>query len=83
MRRTRMNTAPLYLSHFPCVAPLQSKMRNGMEEVVGSNPTRSTKSLQSTRKQGLQVVGADHQCAEHLQVFRIDRALPEYLLHSF
>ena len=39
-----MNTAPQYLSRFLCVAPLQSKMRNGMEEVVGSIPTRSTKS---------------------------------------
>jgi hypothetical protein len=39
-----MRTATQYLSRFPCVAPLQSKMRNGMEEVVGSNPTRSTKS---------------------------------------
>ena len=42
MRRTRMNTAPRYHSRFLPVAPLQSKMRNGMEEVVGSIPTRST-----------------------------------------
>src|ERR1019366_9197007 len=37
-----MNTAPQYHSGFFCVAPLQSKVRNGMEEVVGSIPTRST-----------------------------------------
>src|SRR5712692_1611428 len=43
-----MNTAPQHHSRFACVAPLQSKMRNGMEEVVGSNPTRSTKVLIST-----------------------------------
>ena len=42
MRRTRMNTAPQYRSRFACVVPLQFKMRNGMEEVVGSIPTRST-----------------------------------------
>ena len=40
MRRTRMNTAPRYHSRFLPVAPLQSKMRNGMEEVVGSIPAR-------------------------------------------
>ena len=45
MRRTRMNTAPRYQSRSPLVARLQWKMRNGMEEVVGSIPTRSTKSL--------------------------------------
>ena len=38
-----MNTAPQCLSRFVYVAPLQSQMRNGMEEVVGSIPTRSTK----------------------------------------
>jgi hypothetical protein len=43
MRRTRMDTAPRYHSRFFYVARLQSKMRNGMEEVVGSIPTRSTK----------------------------------------
>jgi hypothetical protein len=42
MRRTRMNTAPQYHSRFFGVALLQPKMRNGMEEVVGSIPTRST-----------------------------------------
>jgi hypothetical protein len=41
--QTRMNTAPQYHSRFSRVAPLQSKMRNGKEEVVGSIPTRSTK----------------------------------------
>jgi hypothetical protein len=40
-----MNTAPHSHSLLAGVAPLQSKMRNGMEEVVGSIPTRSTKSL--------------------------------------
>jgi hypothetical protein len=40
-----MNTAPQYHSRFLRLALLQSKMRNGMEEVVGSIPTRSTKSL--------------------------------------
>ena len=40
--QTRMNTAPQYHSRFFRVAPFQSKMRNGMEEVVGSIPTRST-----------------------------------------
>ena len=45
MRLTRMNTTPRYHSHFALVARPQSKMRNGMEEVVGSIPTRSTKSL--------------------------------------
>ena len=29
------------------------------------------------------LVGADHQCTGHLEVFRIDRALSEYLLHRF
>ncbi len=43
MRRTRMNTAPRCQSHFALVARLHSKMRNGMEEVIGSMPTRSTK----------------------------------------
>jgi hypothetical protein len=43
MLRTRMNTAPFYHSRSAGVARLQSKMRNGMEEVVGSIPTRSTK----------------------------------------
>src|SRR5271168_874846 len=47
MRQTRMNTAPQTHSSFFCVAPVQSKMRNGMEEVVGSIPTRSTKSFSS------------------------------------
>jgi hypothetical protein len=37
-----MNTAPQYRSCCACVAPLHSKMRNGMEDVVGSIPTRST-----------------------------------------
>jgi len=43
-RERRMNTAPEYHLRFVCVASLQLKMRNGMEEVVGSIPTRSTKS---------------------------------------
>jgi len=42
MPRTRMNTAPCYRSDSALVVPLQTKMRNGMEEVVGSIPTRST-----------------------------------------
>jgi hypothetical protein len=42
MRRTRMNTAPHYHLRSYRVALQQSKMRNGMEEVVGSIPTRST-----------------------------------------
>jgi len=44
MRRTRMHAALVCHSHSAVVVPLQSKMRNGMEEVVGSIPTRSTKS---------------------------------------
>jgi hypothetical protein len=44
MRPIRMNTVPRCQLRFGRVARLQSKMRNGMEEVVGSNPTRSTKS---------------------------------------
>ncbi len=43
MRQTRMDTAPRYHSRFFCVALLQSEMRNGMEEVVGSIPAGSTK----------------------------------------
>jgi hypothetical protein len=39
----RMDTAPPYRLRLPHVASLQSKLRNGMEEVVGSIPTRSTK----------------------------------------
>ena len=42
MRRTRMNTASCCHSRLVPVAPFQSKMRNGMEEVAGSIPTRST-----------------------------------------
>src|ERR1700685_3972397 len=52
MRRTTMNTASPYRSGLPCAAPLQSKMRNGMEEVVGSNPTRSTKSYPQLKEAG-------------------------------
>ena len=37
-----MNTSSQYHSRIRCVASLQSNMRNGMEEVVGSIPTRST-----------------------------------------
>jgi hypothetical protein len=48
MRRTRMNTAPRYHSSCALVARRHSKMRNGMEEVVGSIPTRSTKSLSNS-----------------------------------
>jgi hypothetical protein len=44
-RRTCMNTAPLYRLLSLGIAASQSKMRNGMEEVVGSIPTRSTKFL--------------------------------------
>jgi len=36
--QTRMKTARQNPSRFVCVAPLQSEMRNGMEEVVGSIP---------------------------------------------
>ena len=43
MRESRMNTAPEYHSWFVGVSSFQSEMRNGMEEVVGSIPTRSTK----------------------------------------
>jgi hypothetical protein len=42
MRQALMNAAPQYHSCFVCVALLQSKMRNGMEEVAGSIPARST-----------------------------------------
>jgi hypothetical protein len=49
MRWTRMNTAPRYHSRFALVARLQSEMRNGMEEVAGSIPARSTKFLLTTR----------------------------------
>jgi len=44
MRERRMNTTPECQLRFACLASPQSKMRNGMEEVVGSIPTRSTKS---------------------------------------
>ena len=37
-----MNTAPQCRSHLVCVAPSEFELRNGMEEVVGSIPTRST-----------------------------------------
>ena len=42
MRRTSMSTGPGYRLDFSCVARKQWKVRNGMEEVVGSIPTRST-----------------------------------------
>jgi hypothetical protein len=48
MRERRMNTAPQYHLRFVSIALLQSKMRNGMEEVVGSILTRSTNSLNFT-----------------------------------
>ncbi len=38
MRPILMNTAPRYHSHFTRIVPLQSKMRNGMEEVGGVDP---------------------------------------------
>jgi hypothetical protein len=43
MRETRMNTASLY--HFVSlpISPSQSTLGNGMEEVIGSIPIRSTK----------------------------------------
>ena len=43
-----MDTTPRHHSRFLRVAPLRSKMRNGMEEVAGSIPTRSTKNLPMT-----------------------------------
>ena len=43
MPEIRMNTASLCRSQFRRVAPSQFILRNGMEEVVGSIPTRSTK----------------------------------------
>ena len=45
MPETRMNTASQCRSHFVSVAPSEFALRNGMEEVVGSIPTRSTKLL--------------------------------------
>jgi len=45
MRETRMNTARCYHLLSLGVAPVQFVERNGMEEVVGSIPTRSTKPL--------------------------------------
>jgi hypothetical protein len=42
MRRTCMNTASRCHSRFAPVAPFHSKMRNGLEQVAGSIPTRST-----------------------------------------
>jgi hypothetical protein len=45
--QSRMNTASLCRSHFRRVAPSQFTLRNGMEEVVGSIPTRSTNPQQT------------------------------------
>ena len=45
MRETRMNTAPQSSSLSFAVVALQFVEGNGMEEVVGSIPTRSTNSL--------------------------------------
>src|SRR5215469_7923724 len=45
MRETRMNTAPSCLLLSLGILPLQFVEGNGMEEVVGSIPTRSTNSL--------------------------------------
>jgi hypothetical protein len=45
IRERRMDTAPQYHLRFVCVVLFQFKMRNGMEEVVGSIPTRSTNSF--------------------------------------
>jgi hypothetical protein len=42
-RQARMFSASLYYSHLFSAASSETKMRNSMEEVVGSIPTRSTK----------------------------------------
>jgi len=43
MPETRMNTASPCCSGSLCIWPFQFTLGNGMEEVVGSIPTRSTK----------------------------------------
>ncbi|HLB89435.1 MAG TPA: hypothetical protein VJK29_17405, partial [Terriglobales bacterium] len=43
MRQTRMNTALRYCLNSFTIFTVHFDYGNGMEEVVGSNPTRSTK----------------------------------------
>jgi hypothetical protein len=47
VRKTRKNTAFLYHSVSLLICPYSFALGNGMEEVVGSIPTRSTKLLQA------------------------------------
>jgi hypothetical protein len=46
VRQTRMNTAILYRVLVLYIGRYQFTLRNGMEEVIGSIPIRSTKLLQ-------------------------------------
>jgi hypothetical protein len=68
-----MDIAPRCHSQFACIVPLQSKMRNGMEEVVGSIPTRSTNITHT-------LPGANAQSSVFSQAHFLARAL---LIKSF